>query len=243
MGDAYVELISTLLISSTFTALPPGKSAQLRELIVKNETLASYARQYDFQSKARLPPEFSPSYFGGAIRPKDKEVVKVFGDMFEAYVAAVVLSDPQHGVDRVASWLKSLWAKTLSKQINDHERQNRSENSSVNSKVLLTQRIGAKGVNIIYKDAGPETKDPVTGLKLFSIAVYLTGWGEQNKELGAGRALSKKDAGTKAAEAALRNKKLISIYEDKKKAFDERMRVEKERATIKTGSSDPKESK
>lgn len=160
------------------------------------------------------------------------------GDIFEAYVAAVILSDPEQGVDRVSAWLKSLWAQTISKQIIEQERLNEKTKSrtadgidtSINSKDLLSRTIGARGVKITYKDAGPEKKDPATGFLVFTIAVYLDGWGEHNKQLGIGKALSKKDAGMKAAEMALANKKLMALYGEQKRAHDEKLRAEKERA-------------
>ncbi len=242
LGDAYLYLVSTILISSTFTSHLPGKCAQIRELLVKNETLASYARHYGFKKRARLPPEFSDDNHKG-YRVKEVEKVKVMGDIFEAYVAAVILSDPEQGVERVSSWLKSLWAQTISKQIKEQERLNEKVNAipagdvnaNLNPKDMLSKKIGAKGVKITYKDAGPERKDPVTGFPLFSIGVYLDGWGEQDKQLGIGKALGKKDAGMKAAEMALANKKLMALYGEMKQVHDEKLKAEKERAAADAG--------
>jgi ribonuclease III len=244
VGDAYLYLISTLLISSTFTTHLPGKCAQIREFLVKNETLASYARHYGFEKRARLPPEFIDNDHRG-YRAKQSEKIKVMGDIFEAYVAAVILSDPEQGVDRVSKWLKSLWAQTISKQIIDQEHLNEKTksregdgiNPNVNSKDLLSRTIGAKGVKISYKDAGPEMKDPTTGFPVFAVAVYLDGWGEHNKQLGIGKALSKKDAGMKAAEMALSNMKLLSSYVEMKRVHDEKLRAEKERAALEAEGS------
>jgi ribonuclease-3 len=244
VGDAYLYLISTLLISSTFTSHLPGKCAQIRELLVKNETLASYARKYGFEKRARLPLEFLEDNHKG-YRAKEAEKVKVMGDIFEAYVAAVVLSDPEQGVDRVSSWLKSLWAQTISKQIKDQERLNEKAkgipagdfSANLNPKDLLSRTIGAKGVKLTYRDAGPETKDPTTGFPLFTIGVYLDGWGEHDKQLGIGKALGKKDAGMKAAEMVLVNKKLMTLYGEMKRVHDEKLKAEKERAAAEVEGS------
>jgi ribonuclease III len=236
LGDAYLYLVSTILISSTFTSHLPGKCAQIRELLVKNETLASYARHYGFEKRARLPSEFSSDNLKG-YRAKEVEKVKVMGDIFEAYVAAVILSDPEQGVDRVSAWLKSLWAQTISKQIKDQERLNEKTkaipvdnvNANLNPKDMLSRKIGAKGVKITYRDIGPEKKDPVTGFPLFTVGVYLDGWGEHDKQLGVGKALGKKDAGMKAADMALANKKLMAKYGEMKRVHDEKLQAEKER--------------
>ena len=71
-------------------------------------------------------------------------------------------------------------------------------------------------------------RDKNLGLPLFAIGAYLDGWGETNKLLGIGTALGKKEAGFKAATVALENRKLMKVYEDKKKAFLEEQR----RATL-----------
>jgi ribonuclease III len=243
VGDAYLYLISTLLISSTFISYLPGKCSQIRELLVKNETLASYARHYGFEKRAHLPPEFSDNNHKG-FRAKEVEKIKVMGDIFEAYVAAVVLSDPEQGVDRVSSWLKTLWAQTISKQIKDQERLNEKAkaipagdvNANLNPKELLTRTIGAKGVKITYRDAGPEEKDPTTGFPLFTLGVYLDGWGEHDKQLGIGKALGKKEAGMKAAEMALADKKLIALYGEMKRVHVEKLGAGKERAAAEASS-------
>src|SRR5436190_8289568 len=43
LGDAYIEVIATRLIWDHFRSLPPGRISQIREMLVKNETLAQYA--------------------------------------------------------------------------------------------------------------------------------------------------------------------------------------------------------
>ena len=244
VGDAYLYLISTLLIFSTFTSHLPGRCAQIRELLVKNETLASYARRYGFEKRARLPPEFLDNNHKG-YRPKEVEKIKVMGDIFEAYVAAVVLSDPEQGVDRVSSWLKSLWAQTISNQIKDQDRLNEKAkaipngdvNANLNPKEMLLRKIGAKGVKITYRDAGPEEKDSVTGFPLFTVGVYLDGWGGHEKQLGIGKALGKKEAGMRAAEMALANEKLMTLYGEMKRVHDEKLKADKERVALEAEGS------
>jgi ribonuclease III len=251
VGDAYVYLISTLLISQTFPSFTPGKCSQLRERLVKNLTLADYSRRYGFDKRAKLPDHL---YTAG----KDQERTKVMGDIFESYVAAVVLSDPAEGVRRVSEWLKDIWGMTLAKDILQEERNgllldsplwrlrgkaepvqqiiNKSQPAPLNPKEQLAKLLGSKGVQIIYKDAAPEKKDPKNKLALFTVGVYLTGWGEKDKMLGSGRANGKKDAGMKAAEMALANKKIMKMYIDKKRVFDEQMELERA-AMEKHGSS------
>jgi ribonuclease-3 len=242
VGDAYVYLISTLLISQTFPSKDPGKCSQMRERLVKNVTLAGYSHQYGFDKRAKLPDYLRKS-------GKEQDRTKVMGDIFESYVAAVVLSDPADGVRRVSEWLKDIWGMTLAKDILHEERSGMrldsplwrlrgkaepvqpivgtSQTEPLNPKLQLQKLLGAKGVLITYRDAAPEKKDPNNKLPLFTVGVYLTGWGEKDKMLASGRANGKKDAGMKAAEMALANKKLMKMYMDKKKLFEEQMELER----------------
>ena len=89
IGDAYIELISTLLISQTFPSLLPGKFSQIREGLVKNVTLADFSRKYGFDKRLQIPQ--------ANFDVKESDKVKILGDVFEAYVAAVILSDPAEG--------------------------------------------------------------------------------------------------------------------------------------------------
>ncbi|PQE04132.1 RNAse3 domain-containing protein [Rutstroemia sp. NJR-2017a BVV2] len=248
VGDAYLYITSTLLISQTFPGLLPGKCSQLRERLIKNLILAEYARKYEFEKRAKLP---SSIMAGNRTSATAHEMTKIMGDIFEAYVAAVVLSDPTNGVARVSEWLKNLWAMTLAKDIRTEERNGRFDSplwrlrgaieetcqenvkprvESLNAKDRLQRAIGSRGVKLIYKDSGPVKKDSISKLPLYTVAVYLTGWGENGKQLGFGSALGKTEAGMKAAENALANKKMMSIYLEKKKVFD--AQLERERAAL-----------
>ena len=51
LGDAYLELFASRLIYHHFPALQAGAQSQVRELLVKNETLSEYARLYGFQDR------------------------------------------------------------------------------------------------------------------------------------------------------------------------------------------------
>ncbi|KAF7960123.1 hypothetical protein EAE96_001722 [Botrytis aclada] len=231
VGDAYIYTISTLLISQTFPALLPGKCSQLRERLVKNVTLADFARKYGFEKRAKLPED--------TLHPmKDPEKVKAMGDIFEAYVAAVVLSDPENGVSRASEWLKSLWAMVLSKEIQQEERNEDKMDSPLwrlrgnvdhvqtktksvlNPKEKLQKALSSKVSKLTYKDIGTAKKDKNTKLAVFTVGVFLDGWGEVDKQIGFGSANGKKEAGFKAAEMALNNKKMMAKYLEKKKIYD-----------------------
>ncbi|RCI16169.1 hypothetical protein L249_2351 [Ophiocordyceps polyrhachis-furcata BCC 54312] len=234
LGDAYLELIASSLIYQTFTRTPSGRCSQLREILIRNTTLANYFQQYDMPSRARLPPDLCRSRGPGRGRSSDKDLLKTQGDMFEAFVAAVIISDPQQGLAKTASWLKDLWGQTIQEQIVENERMTSRSlpprvktahcapgNCDINAKDKLRGSIGAKGIVLRYEDIPGVGKDKNLGLPLYTVGVYLDGWGEKNKLLGRGTAMQKKEAGHRAASMALENKKLMSMYEARKKAFQE----------------------
>jgi ribonuclease-3 len=214
LGDAYIEVIATRLIWDQFKALQAGQLCQARELLVKNETLAEYATRYGFDKRARVPPD-------QLNHPKRWEKTK--GDIFEAYVAAIILSDPEHGVDFVEDWLTQLWLPKLKKDFRPAE-------ITLDAKQELTKMVMGKGVKLNYVDEKPMVRNG--GLQTFFIGVYLTGWGWTDQHLGSGVGLNKVVAGNEAAKQALANKPLINEIHAAKTAFYEKVRAEREQAAI-----------
>ncbi|XXG97627.1 Autophagy protein 37 [Hypoxylon texense] len=234
IGDAYLYLMSTSFIYQTFSSLSAGRCSQLRERLIKNETLSNYTVQYGINKRTRFPAEFNLHGRVGGSQASENAKRKVLGDVFEAYVAAIILGDPE-GLSRASPWLKSLWGTMLEHEIRiEFESQaslvrNRSSGGEgngdaqnaagqdLNPKVLLGKTIGTKGVKISYSDIGEPKKDKHSGkLPWFTVGVFLDGLGERNLQLGVGGALSKKEAGAIAARQALENKGLMSRLLKKK---------------------------
>ncbi|EHK48983.1 uncharacterized protein TrAtP1_000439 [Trichoderma atroviride] len=227
LGDAYLELIASSLIHQTFPKLRSGPLSQFRERLIRNVTLAEYFRYYGMERRAKIPDHFDLSKGLGRGRSKDKDILKTQADMFEAYVAAVILSDPQEGLVKVVEWLKALWGRAIKEDVEKAEAAKRRreaqpagvEATEKNSKQRLSVKIVTKGVTIDYKDLPGEKRDKHLKLPLYTVGAYLTGYGEVGRLLAVGTALSKKEAGQKAAEAALQNKRLIQAYEEKKRQY------------------------
>ncbi|KAK2605913.1 hypothetical protein QQS21_003639 [Conoideocrella luteorostrata] len=245
LGDAYLELISTSLIFQTFQSTPSGRCSQIREQLVRNTNLSGYFREYGLDAKAQLPADVHT--FHGRGKSNDKDIIKIQADMFEAYVAAAIISDPVNGMTNTVSWLKALFGRTIKHQIVAYEKTQMTTRQiqttlasesgvdaddakktvkNLNAKDQLRAEIGAKGVDIRYEDMPGPRKDKHSGLPLFTVGVYLDGWGEQDKLLGYGTALGKKEAGQKAAMRAMENKKLIKVYQAKKAAFKEDQKLD-----------------
>ncbi|KAI1780567.1 ribonuclease III [Hypoxylon cercidicola] len=234
IGDAYLYLMSTSFIYQTFPNLGAGRCSQFRERLIKNETLSNYTVQYGINKRTKFPPEFDLHGRIGGSQASQNAKKKVLGDVFEAYVAAIILGDPE-GLSRALPWLKSLWSAMLAHEIRGeyksqasliHDRSGRGEGNDeaqnaarqdLNPKVLLSQTVGTKGVKITYSDIGEPKKDKHSGkLPWYTVGVYFDGLGERNLKLGVGGALSKKEAGAIAARQALENKGLISRLQKKK---------------------------
>ncbi|KAI0205649.1 ribonuclease III domain-containing protein [Astrocystis sublimbata] len=214
IGDAYMYLVSSAFIYQTFPNLPAGRCSQLRERLVKNETLSGFTIRYNIDKRARLPSEFQPggrqSQSGGnATSASKKERRKILGDLLEAYTAAAILGDAD-GLSRVIPWLKAIWSTTIKQEIDKEYKSLTSSNpTKLEPKTALMQAIGAKGVVVTYQSTGGPKKDKNTGLDLFSVGAYYNGLGETNLCLAYGSGVSIKAAGSNAASKAMENKKLI----------------------------------
>ncbi|KAK3949353.1 ribonuclease III domain-containing protein [Pseudoneurospora amorphoporcata] len=216
IGDAYLELIASSFIYQTFPTLPAGKSAQRREMLIRNTTLGGFSVYYGLDKMADIPEEFNMEGRVGGTNASQKARVKILGDLFEAYVGAVILSDPASGIQRASDWLKALWGPLMAEYLREEEKKAGSSQAH-DPKAILEATIGARGVKIEYKDLPSKNlKDRGTKLPLFAVGCFMTGWGETNLQLGFGSALSKKEAGQKAAQMALDNKKLLKKFADKK---------------------------
>ncbi|KKK16063.1 hypothetical protein ARAM_000735 [Aspergillus rambellii] len=201
LGDAYIELMATKLIWDKFQEIPSGRISQIRELLVKNETLAEYATKYGLDRRALVPQEYLN---------QPKRWIKTRGDLFEAYVAAVILSNP-NGYAVAENWLSQLWMPKLN-SLSTSE-------SDLHAKESLAKKIMGKGVKLKYIDEKPP-KQHEGGMQTFFIGVYLTGWGWENKHLGSGQGSNKTIAGNKAARQALQNQDLINSIIDVKRAHE-----------------------
>jgi len=195
LGDAYIEIIATRLIYRLFPNLPAGRMSQRRELCVKNETLAKYAVAYGFDKRARLP--------AGVTREQRGLWVKTMGDVFEAYVAGVVLGDPEGGFERVEGWLGGLWEWELGREQGAGGVEGRVVR--VEAKNELQRMVGGRRVRVEYRDEKAPESIREQGKVVYHIGVFLTGWDWRDRHLGSGSGLSKQEAGAVAAEEALGN--------------------------------------
>nr|KAK5438986.1 hypothetical protein LTR18_008421 [Exophiala xenobiotica] len=218
LGDAYIEVIASQLIYERLPDLPAGRMSQLRESLVKNETLGQYTVLYGLDKRLK---QFK------RIQNENKQAawLKIKGDIFEAYVAAVVLSTPD-GFSTVKKFLTLLWAPKVDFVVAEPR-------ASIKSKEELGKKLLGKGVTISYVDEREPVIHYGQGKETYYVGVYLTGWGWENQYLGSGKGLSKGVAGQEAAAAALNNHPLIDEIIAARNAFyDQRKEEERQKENL-----------
>lgn len=216
LGDAYIEVIATRLVFTHFPNLPAGRLSQHREMCVKNETLAEYALAYDFDKRARIPFNIDKA---------DRKIfIKTMGDIFEAYVAAIIMSNPESGFQTAEAWLTALWQIKLSPR--QPKPGFETQTVDPDAKTSLAKKVLSKGIKLEYKEEAPPKQIRNQGKIVFHMGVYLTGWGWQNQHLGSGSGLSKSEAGAVAAIEALKNP-LTEQVNAIKKEFDANVAAER----------------
>ncbi|KAK3710587.1 hypothetical protein LTR37_010214 [Vermiconidia calcicola] len=247
LGDAYIELLATRLIFSRFPSLPAGSQSQLRELLVKNETLAEYSRAYGFDKRVEVGAMEAMLEDGRKKFAGNKGFNKVLGDVFEAYVSAVILDGVE--VEVVEKWLTALWApKLVEAARNDrsyaynpelaltHDADTADPLKIYNptAKADLQKRLQpSRDVKLsyeTYKDS-VELKGDQLGQNRHFIALYLTGYGYERKLLGEGEGKNKVEAGNWAATEAMYGdcKGIVEQCEKKSAVIKEEKRKERER--------------
>jgi ribonuclease-3 len=208
LGDAYIEVIASRILYSRFPQLDVPQQSQLRESLVKNETLGRFAEAYCFGDRLKH----------GGHMDKGKAWDKICADLFEAYIAAIVLSSPE-GFSIAERWLTDLWAPQL---LEFKERM--IENPKARED--LQRLVVGKGIKLNYKEE--RAMQTVNGIQNYHIGVYLTGWGFEDEWLGSGQGQNKAQASVEAAQDAIgrseevgvipvANKKKLEMYPPKPK--------------------------
>jgi ribonuclease-3 len=217
LGDAYLELMATRLIHERFSAHTVGQKAQLREQLIRNDNLSTYARSYGFEDRIKI---------GGTDLKQDtksKAWIKILADVFEAYVACVVLSDSTNGYNICEQWLWQLWEPKIQDwRINGSGKvSGEEEHASTDIKAMLQKYIATKGVRLEYLEEKPMEHVKEGNKTTFFMGVYLTGWAYNKHPLGSGSGRSKVIAGAEAAKDAFtRSAQLVEECHRRKVEYD-----------------------
>lgn len=227
LGDAYIEIIATRIIFARYPDLPAGRQAQTRERIVKNETLSQFSVAYGFRERI----------VASDIEHSSKAATKILADVFEAYVAAVVLSDPAAGFQRAEEWLTELWAPILLEGLGSGSEQRVQSEYNGNAKQDLQKKVlGGSDAKLEYLEERPMEQSKHA--QKYFIGLYLTGYGCDKMKIGYGEGRNKVEAGNRAAMLAMeQHRELIDKAFNELAAHRERKRLEKERAQVDGGQA------
>jgi dsRNA-specific ribonuclease len=219
LGDAYLEVIATRLIHARFPLHTVGQKAGLREIIVKNDTLAEYSRAYGFATRVRtsdsVKQQAGPAW------------TKVLADVFEAYVACIIIQDPtEKGFLTAEQWLTDLWAPKILEWKAKGDGVKHAPHTGpaqLDAKSDLNRLIVGKESKVEYREERPMEMIMPGNRQNFFIGVYLNGLGFTDQHLGSGEGRSKQIAGMAAAADALANSQDIIAMANRRKMDAERM--------------------
>ena len=215
LGDAYIELVASHALYSRFPHVDVPQLCSWRERLVENSTLGKFSEAYGFTDRLRHHNQWDHS---------SKAWKKVIADIFEAYVAGIVLSNPQDGYNIVDEWLTELWAPQLlsfkEKIIEDPHAKNK-----------LAALVVVHDIKLVYREERPMIYEKGSNLQKYFMGVYLTGWGYQDEWLGSGEGQNKANASSAAAADAIkRNSSIIQDAAKQKAELVAKRREEKAKA-------------
>ncbi|KAL5429591.1 hypothetical protein PMIN06_011092 [Paraphaeosphaeria minitans] len=215
IGDAYLEVMATRLIAHRLPHLDVPSQAHFREQLIRNDTLAKFSNDYSLVDRMKHASHLKPG-------PASKVWTKITADVFEAYVAAVVLSDPVEGFLTAEKWMNQLWAE----QLLDYREPVLVENA--NAQEELRKLIHMNHIKVIYTDE-KQMEMTALGVQQYYQGVYLTGWGYENEWLGSGVGRNKSQAAVNAAQDALtRSTNALQTATSKKKEFVAQQQIERD---------------
>jgi ribonuclease-3 len=258
LGDAYLEVFATRLIFHQYSHLPAGQMSQLREQLVKNETLAGYSMAYGFDTKVNISDAERARMKEGSRDRGNKGFNKILGDVWEAYLAAVVLDNPETGEKTAEEWMCELWTPKVLATVKVSHSKNKVITDEVSSpqpvalsgndprqvydstaKAQLQKRLLGNETRLEYEvyKASKELKGELLGQSRHYIALYFTGFGYERELLGKGEGKNKVEAGNWAALEAMYGEKKTIVDKCVAKLLEakeaRRLRLEAENAVTK----------
>jgi ribonuclease-3 len=214
LGDAYLEIIATRLIHNFFPSHTVGQKSGLREILIRNDTLFQYAKDYGFGDRVQV----------SGIDPSQRAWIKVLADVFEAYVACVILSDNQYGFQTAETWLAALWQPKIRewRKFGDGKNPAPSGVISMDVKSELQRMTVSKGVKLEYLEEKPMEHIKEGNRTTFFMGVYISGWDYNKRKLGSGSGKNKQLASAEAAkDAFISGRAIVERAHQMKLAFDQ----------------------
>lgn len=176
LGDAVLQLLISQYLYQKYPDMPEGDMSKLRSMIVREESLAGFSKQCGFHEYVKLGR--------GEEKTGGRERATILGDLFEAFLGALLLDK---GVEAVQRFLDTVMIPQV--EVGNYERVK-------DYKTTLQELLQVNGdVSIVYhvtQEEGPAHN------KTFEVEVSVNG-----KALSKGIGKSKKLAEQEAAKNAL----------------------------------------
>ncbi|KAF2028423.1 ribonuclease III [Setomelanomma holmii] len=221
LGDAYIELLASRALYNRFPQVEVPQLCSWRERLVENLALGKFSEAYGLPDRLKHKSHWD----------KDtKAWKKVVADLFEAYIAGIVLSDPQNGFGVAERFLDQLWAPQL---LGFKERI--IENPMARDE--LQKLCMTAGIKLGYREEKPMTYDH--GVQRYYLGVYLTGWGYEQEWLGSGEGQNKAQACIAAATDAIKRNSVVlqNATKQKKVLVEAKTREREEKAKLEAAES------
>jgi ribonuclease-3 len=192
LGDSVLNNIMSQIAYNTFPNATEGQLSQLRAKLISNATLQEWSTAYGFDKELKL--NVDSSIYKGKM--------KIYADVFEAYIGGLITENAGN-YTKIYKWLKSLAYPIINNGITMEQKGPKELNMS--AKVELYSLIGYAGLGLHYQTVSRELQG---GTSWFKVQVKT----KDNEVLGTGSGKNTKEAGIRAAMAALEDKELIEKY-------------------------------
>lgn len=190
LGDSVLNTLVTIILYERFPYANEGVLSQTRSLLVNNKTLGEFSTAYGFDQVLRCNVDEESLRSGKQ---------KVYADVFEAYLGALAM-ERGYNLSEIEQWLKELMRPKIEEADTEIRKL---VPINKDAKTELYSLVGTASFHPTYKviDNGNGVNTPFTVHCVMGDEV-----------MGVGAAPGSKEAGLRAAMAALKNRPLLEKY-------------------------------
>ncbi|KAF5099370.1 hypothetical protein D0Z00_001649 [Geotrichum galactomycetum] len=206
LGDSIIHTISAVIIYNRFPYMHEGDLSNIRTTLITNLTLSEWAKIYNMEKTLRIyDPDGSLKKLVVGGKGSAAKTPKFVADAFEAYVGGLWIDygESSEAFDVIKNWLEDLASPIL---LSIEQSQVGKIPLNYEAKVSLYSKIGSDKLSPVY-----ETVQSGSGYTIVECRMA-------DEIIGVGKAGTAKEAGLRAAMAALSKKNVIEKYSLKRKA-------------------------
>lgn len=195
LGDSFIHYAVTRVIYLFFPSASDGELSEMRNDLVSNSRLASYANIYEFDKKLITSDR--------EVAKPTAQISKVYADLFEAYIGGILHDNPVEGGVIAEKFIADLLSPTL---ISIEMANIRTGKVDKKAKDKLYSYIGGQSQAIAYIDT------PVAAGVSAQYAGYTVKCVVADENIGKGWATNRADAQFRAAMDALKSPSMAAKY-------------------------------